>query len=183
MPRNSRRDRLRIGLIEALSPALIQFNGALHHQVRDCVQNINENYRHARNVMLATSRDNRYCVGLYLCYESTIEVHTGLEAGYIRWRYGRFSLNKSRRADAKPPITHRVPKSARTQLHYNLSDFSKIPAWGRSPDWEHRLVMYAEKKVRPLRVALHAHKEAQRLFLHAPEIPVVDTDFDDFFHL
>lgn len=179
MPRNTSHDKLRTDLMDLVGDGIFQFNAAVHQQARDLVIAINQNYLNKRNAELGTSPES-YPLGLFIRFESKIEMHTGLEAGYIRWRYGRFKVNKSRSATGKPPITRRVRKGSRVQLHYMLSDFSRIPFWNKAPSWEHRLVMYTERKVRPLREALHAYKEAQRSFLHSPAIPNIDPNFDDF---
>lgn len=179
MARNTSHDKLRHDVMALIGPGIVQLNALVHQQVRDLVLAINENYLHRRNAALGSSPE-RYPIGLFICYESRRETHTGLESGYIRWRYGRFSINKSRSATGKQPITRRVRKGSRLQIHYMPNDFSAVPLWNRAPTWEHRLVMYTEKKVRPLREALHVYKEAQRLFLHAPVIPAIDPGFDDF---
>lgn len=178
MPRDTSYEKLRTDLLEMLGDGINQCNSVVHQQVRDLVTAVNQNYLHRRNAYLGTSPES-YPVGLFVCYEAMRERHTGLETGYIRWRYGRFSINKSRRATGKPPITRRVPKTSRTLLHYTDSDFSSVPSWAKAPPWERRLVMYTEKKVRPLRDALHAYKEAQRRFLHIPPVPSIDPSFDD----
>ena len=180
MPRICTKDRLRTNLMEEIGPVLKHFNTILHQQARELVQVVNENYLYARGVTLKTDPTTRWPIGLVLSFESIVETHTGLESGYIRWRYGKFTINKSLRKPGNRPITLRVPKSSRANLHYERSDFATLPMWHKAPHWEQQLVMYTEKKVRPIREALHAHKESQRLFLHAPLIPNIDTGFAEF---
>lgn len=180
MPRNTSLDRLRLDLVATLGPTLEKMNTAFHRQIRDNVHLINEHYLHVRNAALATSQDTKYPIGLYLCYESTTEKHTGLEIGYIRWRYGRSSTNVSQRNARRHPITQRVRRNDRSQIHYTLSDFVRVPRWERAPRWEQRLVMYTEQKVRPMREVLQEHKKAQRMFLHSPSVPDIDPSFDEF---
>lgn len=180
MPSNCTKDKLRTDLMEEIGPVLQRFNTTLHQQARDLVQVINENYLYARGVSLKQDETTRWPIGLVLSFESIVETHTGLESGYIRWRYGKFTINKSLRKPGSSPITLRVPKSSRKNLHYERSDFATLPMWHKAPHWEQKLVIYTEKKVRPIREALHAHKEAQRLFLHAAPIPNIDTGFAEF---
>ncbi len=168
-------------ILEVLGPGIRELNSAFHTRIREAVQTINENYLHARNASLGAATDAKYPIGLYVCYEIHIETHTNLETGFIRWRYGRFAINKSRSRGRQHPITYRVPKSSRTQIHYSRSDFEQVPLWRSAPNWEQRLVLYTEKKLRPLREALQSYKEAQRHFLYAPPMPDVDLSFDDYF--
>lgn len=180
MPRASSLNNLRTDILQTLGPAIQAMNTDVHAKVRETVRQINQEYISSRKAALGRSQQNTYTTGLYLSYESTIEKHTGLEIGYIRWRHGRYSVNKPRRHANKTPLTSRVGKVSRAQLHYSVADFERVPRWRVAPPWERRLVLYTERKVRPLREALQAHKEAQRTFLHAPTIPDIDVSFDDF---
>lgn len=177
MPRHLTQQRLRAELLDFPGRPIQEFNQSYHQSVRDLVVAINEEYLATRKAMLAMT-ERFSSLGLVLVYDSQIEKHTGLEIGYIRWRYGRYSINKNRAKKGHVPVTCRVTKSSRKQLHYSINDFASVPRWRNAPDWEHRLVMEAELKVRPIREALRDHEQGQRAYLFARAVPEVDFSFE-----
>ena len=179
MPRDSRLEILRSELLDVPETPIQAFNAAFHSSCRALVARMNREYVSARAAFAEAFAD-RPVLGLILVYEQRFESHTGLELGYIRWRSGIGKTNKAQAAKGKLPVTKRIPKSSRSNLHYMLSDFAGIRNWSKAGDWERRLVMETETRIRPLREALRKHEQTQRAYLYGPTIPELNFSFSLF---
>lgn len=179
MPRESRLEILRSELLDVPETPIQAFNAAFHSSCRDLVARMNREYV-ATRAALAEALGDRPILGLILVYEQSFESNTGLELGYIRWRSGIGKTNKAQAVKGKPPVTKRILKSSRSNPHYMLADFVRIRNWSKAGDWERRLVMETETRIRPLREALRKHEQTQRAYLYGPKIPELNFSFSVF---
>lgn len=176
MPKHLTTDRLRWDILHRPGAQIREINDAVHQQARDSVVLIAEEYQLARSALMTVS-EHFDILGLIPVYESKLEKHSGLEIGYVRWRYGRYRMNTSRRKTGNHPVTNRVTKSARSSIHYTRNDFKTVPGWHNAPSWEQELVMEAEHMLRPIRDALRSHEDGQRAYLFALQLPSVVPEF------
>lgn len=159
-------------LMDEIGPAVHAWNDRLHQGWRDTTEVLNADYLRKRKELLDQDESTKYSRGLVLSFEPAREANTGLQIAYIRWRKGPAKTQKNAARGLYPKVTHGTPVGRVNKGGpRGVQEYTRealLAVLGKAPKWEQNLVLATERAIRPIRDAMKAHEEGQRVYLHGP---------------